>query len=265
MRQKLNHKGQTGKNNCCEVKGMGSHLEQEKQTVKENLKEKIVAVQPEEEKTQRQQNSELPGENPPDAPSETEKIERDQKEAEQTEPQAEQKAAPEPEADVEELKRQLAEATAQAQEYFHRLVRLQADFDNYRKRALREREELLKFAAEELITQLLPVLDNFERALSFGRENADAFYEGVEMIYRQLCHLLKAQGLTPIPALGEKFDPSRHEAVAWEETEEAGNDNIIVEELRKGYYLKDKVIRPAMVKVGRAKQKEVQEGERVNG
>jgi len=166
---------------------------------------------------------------------------------------------------VAELEGRLAEAEIRARENWDRLVRLQADFENYRKRTLREREDLLKFAGEQLITELLPVLDNFERALAAGRESTGNFYEGVEMIYRQLGDLLKAQGLTPVPALGEKFDPCRHEAVAWEETSEENQDNIIIKEFRKGYCLKEKVIRPAMVVVARAKRNEVQEGEEIDG
>lgn len=157
---------------------------------------------------------------------------------------------------VAELSTRLAEADARAQEYWNRLVRLQADFENFRKRAMREKEELFNFAGEELIKKLLPVLDNFELALASGRENPEdqkGFYAGVEMIYRQLKDLLFAEGLAPVPALREEFDPGRHEAVGWEETGEKGMDNIILKELRKGYFLKDKVIRPAMVVVARSK------------
>jgi len=157
-----------------------------------------------------------------------------------------------PEAKEEEYKRQLEEKSVQAQDYFNRLLRLQADFENFRKRVIKEREEIRKFAAEDLIMQLLPVVDNFERALSFGRENMAGFFEGVEMIYKQLNDLLKTQGVVPVPTLGEKFDPAMHEAVAQEEAPEE-QDNLILEEFCKGYYLNDKIIRPAMVKVARAK------------
>lgn len=151
---------------------------------------------------------------------------------------------------IEDLKCRLAEQVARAEEYFQRLARLQADFENYRRRTAREREELVKFATEQLIVSLLPVVDNFERALASGRENPDKLLEGVEMIYHQLFDLLAAEGLAPVPAAGEKFDPARHEAVSQVESSEHV-DNIILEEFRRGYYLKDKVIRPAMVKVAR--------------
>jgi len=154
------------------------------------------------------------------------------------------------EEDVEDLKCQLAEQASRAEEYFQRLARLQADFENYRRRTAREKEELVKFATEQLIVSLLPVIDNFERALASGCENPDKLLEGVEMIYRQLFDLLAAEGLVPIPAVGERFDPARHEAVSQVESSEHVDDTIL-EEFRRGYYLKDKVIRPSMVKVAR--------------
>ena len=171
----------------------------------------------------------------------------------------------EPAARLAELEDRLAKAEARARENWDRLVRLQADFENYRKRTLREREDLLNFAGEQLITELLPVLDNFERALAAGRENTEGLYAGVEMIYRQLTGLLEARGLAPVSALGGKFDPCRHEAVAWEETSEESQDNTVIKEFQKGYCLKEKVIRPAMVVVARAKQNEGQEGEESDG
>jgi len=204
---------------------------------------------------------------PPNILAEKQKIgaEEPAEKAEQSVVQETGEEDKEPEVNVEELKAQLFQANTQAQEYFQRLARLQADFENYRKRSLREREDFLRFASEELIVQLLPIMDNFDRALSFGREKINGFWEGVEMIYKQFGDLLKTKGVTSVPALGEKFDPVKHEAVAWEETNEESEDNIIKKEIRKGYYLQDKVIRPAMVVVAQVKQKEVQEGERVNG
>lgn len=154
------------------------------------------------------------------------------------------------EADIESLKNQLAEKTAMSEEYFQRMARLQADFENYRRRTAREKEDLVRFATEQLITSLLPVMDNFERALASSRENLDRLLEGVEMIHRQMSDLLAVEGLTPIPAVGELFDPGRHEAVLRIEDDEH-DENIILEELRKGYYLKDKVIRPSMVKIAK--------------
>ena len=168
-------------------------------------------------------------------------------------------------AKMNELEERVIQAENRARENWDRLVRLQADFENYRKRTLREREDLLKFAGEQVITELLPVLDNFERALAAGRESPGDFYAGVEMIYRQLSDVLKAQGLAPVPALGEKFDPCRHEAVGWEQAIDTDQDNTVTKEFRKGYCLQEKVIRPAMVVVARAKTNEEQEGEEIDG
>jgi molecular chaperone GrpE len=150
--------------------------------------------------------------------------------------------------DVEQLQKELAEQKQRAEEYFNRLVRLQADFDNFRKRVQREREEFFKYASASLCEMLLPVLDNFQLALAAKNEDPAKVVAGVEMIYRQLEEVLQKEGLTPVAAVGEVFDPTKHEAVMREETEEYP-DNTVIEELRRGYYLKDRLIRPAMVKV----------------
>jgi len=167
------------------------------------------------------------------------------------EPEAEETTAFE-ESEIEAAKKNLAEQTARAEDYFQRLVRLQADFENFRRRTAREKEDFYKYAAEQLVESLLPILDNFELALAHGRETPGKLFEGVEIIYRQIVDTLAAQGLTPIPSVGEIFDPSKHEAVLQEQT---GNhpDNVILEELRKGYLFKDKLLRPSMVKVARSK------------
>ncbi|AEF94726.1 Protein grpE [Desulfotomaculum nigrificans CO-1-SRB] len=165
-------------------------------------------------------------------------------------PEAEQQTDEEID-DPAELKRLLAEKTAEAENNFNRALRLQADYENLRRRTRQEREELLKFGAEQLITALLPVLDNFERALASAGNGGEKFVSGVEMISRQLNEVLQNEGLTPIPAVGEQFDPNIHEAVM--QVEDTGEpENTVVEELRKGYYLKGKVIRPAMVKVAKS-------------
>ncbi len=156
------------------------------------------------------------------------------------------------ESEIETVRKNLAEQTARAEDYFQRLVRLQADFENFRRRTAREKEEFYKYAAEQLVESLLPILDNFELALAHGRETPGKLYEGVEIIYRQIVDTLAAQGLSPIPSVGEIFDPSRHEAVLQEQTSNHP-DNVILEELRKGYLFKEKLLRPSMVKVARSK------------
>ncbi len=148
---------------------------------------------------------------------------------------------------IQELERELADKEAITQQY----VRLQADFDNFRKRARQEKEDTAKFAICDGLTGLLPVLDNLERALQGGKdcEEAKDFVVGVEMVYRQLQETLKNLGLEAIPAVGEPFDPQWHEAIAMVEGEPESS-GIIVEELQKGYRFKDKLLRPSMVKVG---------------
>ena len=134
-----------------------------------------------------------------------------------------------------------------------RMLRLRADFDNYRKRTERERAEIERYALADMLRELLPVVDNLERALSVqGAQGApgDAsdLRKGVEMIVRQFHELLKRYGLVPIVALGERFDPSVHEAVFQEES-----DDIVVptvaSELQRGYRLNDRLLRPSLVKV----------------
>jgi molecular chaperone GrpE len=143
----------------------------------------------------------------------------------------------------------LAEAVQKADEYYAALQRMKAEFDNFRKRTQKEKDDIGKYGAEKLVTQLLPVLDNFSRALTSARNTQDfaALQQGVEMIYNQLSKVLENEGLTPIIAVGQPFDPNLHEALLREES--AAEENIVLEELEKGYYLKDKVLRPSRVKV----------------
>ena len=146
---------------------------------------------------------------------------------------------------------ELEQALADKEEINQQYVRLQADFDNFRKRARQEREDTAKFAICEGLAGLLPVLDNLERALAGGKvcEEAKDFVVGVEMVYRQLQDTLQNLGLEAIPAVGEPFDPQWHEAIAMVEGDES-QKGIIVEELQKGYRFKDKLLSPSMVKVG---------------
>jgi len=150
------------------------------------------------------------------------------------------------------LRQALAEQTTRAEEYFDRLARLQADYENFRRRTRQEKEDFYKYASEKLISALLPVLDNFERALTADQgSSVESYKSGVQMIFRQLQEALAAEGLAPVPAVGEQFDPQKHEAALRDESGEHP-DNTVLEELRRGYYLKDKVIRPAMVKVAKS-------------
>lgn len=139
---------------------------------------------------------------------------------------------------------------AEVQEHQQRALRVQADFDNFRRRTQKEKEELGKYASSKLITELLPVIDNFERALQASEENPEfeSFSKGVSMIFRQMESVLAAEGLSAMKSVGEPFNPEYHQAIMQVESEEY-EEGIVVEEVQKGYMLKDKVLRPAMVKV----------------
>lgn len=128
------------------------------------------------------------------------------------------------------------------------LQRVQAEFENYKKRVDKEKQEFCDYAKEDLIRKLLPLIDNFELALKHKKSDKE-FHKGVELIYAQLITILENEGLKPIKALNEKFDPYKHEALLAEKSSK--EENTILEELQKGYLLKDKVIRPSKVKVSR--------------
>jgi len=169
-------------------------------------------------------------------------------------PEAEEAVVPEeidPTERILELEKALSDAESKAQEYQQQLLRLRADYDNLRRRVTKEREEFLHFAGEALVKTLLPVLDDFELALKSPGEELSEFLRGVEMIYRQLYDILTREGLSVLPAVGEEFDPGRHEAVAFE-TSDQQPPNTVVAELRRGYTFRGKVIRPALVKVSKA-------------
>jgi molecular chaperone GrpE len=144
----------------------------------------------------------------------------------------------------------VAELQRQADDNHSRYLRAQADFDNFRRRTLKEKEELTQYASLKVIGQLLPVLDNFQRAMQTGSEGAesDSFAKGVDMIYRQLNQVLEAEGLKQMEVIGQPFDPDLHQAIMQVESEEHA-EGTVVEVIQPGYKLKDKVIRPAMVKV----------------
>ncbi|NCU17465.1 nucleotide exchange factor GrpE [Pallidibacillus pasinlerensis] len=131
-----------------------------------------------------------------------------------------------------------------------RLLRIQAEYDNYRKRTRNEMEALKEYGSQDLATELLPALDNFERALQSNvtSEDGKALLQGVEMVYKSILDTFKNAGIEPIEAVGKEFDPHEHHAVI-QGNDDQYDSNIVIEELQKGYKLKDRVIRPAMVKV----------------
>jgi molecular chaperone GrpE len=150
------------------------------------------------------------------------------------------------EGEIDELER----AEAQAAEYLDQLQRAQAEFANYKKRVEREREEFMSLANAALISRLLPILDDFERALQTVPDNLQSltWVEGILLIERRLRMILEQEGLSEIEAVGEQFNPELHHAVVREETTEQG-ENTIIGEMQKGYRLHDKVLRPSMVRV----------------
>jgi molecular chaperone GrpE len=129
-----------------------------------------------------------------------------------------------------------------------RLARLQAEFDNFRKRNAREQQEFREYALAEAIKSLLPVVDSFDRALQSPARNSEEFHAGIELINRQLHDALGKLGVQPIEARGEPFDPNQHQAVQMVETDEA-EDHHVLDELQRGYKLKNRLLRPAMVRV----------------
>jgi molecular chaperone GrpE len=158
-------------------------------------------------------------------------------------------AAPDPGAD--EVAGDLASAQAEAQEYLAHLQRLQAEFDNYRKRVLREQTAAVELASEPVMRRLLEVLDDFELALLSATSQPDfeAFLKGVELVYAKLADALASEGLERIPADGAPFDPELHEALM--QTGEGDGEPRVAEVFRSGYTLRGRVIRPAGVRVER--------------
>ena len=158
------------------------------------------------------------------------------------------------EAEVEEdaIAADLAKARAEAESYLNDLRRLQADFDNYRKRTVREQTARAASASQALVARLLPVLDNFELAVSSAERSRDfdRMLKGVEMVFGELREVLESEGLVRIEAEGKPFDPERHEAVIAVEEEDT-EPGMVVDIVRAGYELRGKVLRPAMVKVAK--------------
>lgn len=152
--------------------------------------------------------------------------------------------------ELDAVKKQLEEKTKQCDENYNRFLRMQADFDNYKKRVAREREEMYYASLEKVVADVLPIIDNMERAIAaFRKDNLDSTYiDGVDMIYKQLFTVLEKNGLKEIQAEGQEFDPNIHHAVMQVEGD-AEEENKIKAVFQKGYYLGSKVIRPAMVQV----------------
>lgn len=144
----------------------------------------------------------------------------------------------------------MAELRNQLEEAKSRHLRLAADFDNYKKRARQEQMDTVQFASAGLVERLLPVLDDFHRALEHAPEGVDeGWLRGVQLTLQKLDDVLAAQGVSPIEAVGARFDPKLHEAVASEESDQP--EDTVIAELRRGYRMNDRVLRPALVKLAR--------------
>ncbi|KKC29980.1 nucleotide exchange factor GrpE [Caldanaerobacter subterraneus] len=189
-------------------------------------------------------SEEVKGEGPPSELEQSEEVVE-----EKIETEVEQKKEPSLEEIVEELRKKLEEKEKEAKEYLDIAQRIKAEFDNYRKRTEKEKAEMISYGQEQVIIELLPVIDNFERALA-TEGDYNSLREGLELIYRQFKKVLDKFEVREIEAEGQMFDPYKHHALAQEEVE-GKQPNEIIEVFQKGYYLKDKVIRPSLVKVAK--------------
>ncbi|MCF7873388.1 MAG: nucleotide exchange factor GrpE [Candidatus Omnitrophica bacterium] len=155
----------------------------------------------------------------------------------------------------------IAKQKQEYQDLWNRYLRLQAEFDNYRKRSLQEKAEFIKFANQGLISELIGILDNFELSVKYADKKDDfkLMHQGVDMIIKQLHTLLKSKGLEKIKTVGEKFDPHKHDALTTVEDQGLDSDTV-VEELQTGYLLSGRILRPAKVKVAKPKKSSQEEG-----
>ncbi len=154
---------------------------------------------------------------------------------------------------IKSLKIEIEKNEKEKQDAITLVQRTQADFDNFRRRSRKEKEETISLATVNLIENLLPILDNFQRALDAEKKESeeDPFFKGVEMIYNGLCQVLEKEGLKVVEAVGCQFDPSYHEAVMQMEANEDYPENTVVEEMQKGYLFNNKIIRPSIVKIAK--------------
>ena len=221
--------------------------------------DKLTTAQPEPEEAEEVAATEEPEAEEPEAgeaePGEAEPGEAEPEATAEGEDEAVTERADEtgPEAGEEDaIAADLAKARAEAESYLDDLRRLQADFDNYRKRTLREQTARTASASQALVARLLPVLDNFELAVSAAEQSRDfdRMLKGVEMVLGALREVLEGEGLVKIEAEGKPFDPERHEAVIAVE-QEGSEPGMVVDIVRAGYELGGKVLRPAMVKVAK--------------
>jgi len=151
---------------------------------------------------------------------------------------------------VEEPRSEVERLRAECAAYLDRAARLQAEFENFRKRSQKQQQEYREYAVADAIKALLPILDSLDRALKTNAASLEDFHSGIELIDKQFHDALAKLGVQPIAAEGEAFDPNLHQAVQMVDTDEV-EDNHVLDELQRGYKLKDRLLRPAMVRVGR--------------
>jgi len=155
-------------------------------------------------------------------------------------------------AEVAKLRQELEAKEKAANENYDRYLRQVAELDNFKRRTSREREEAIRFANEALVRDLLPVVDNLERAVAHSKgSNGKPLIEGVEMVLRGVFDVLAKHGVVQVTAVGEPFDPGKHEAMAQVESRTHA-PNTVVEEYHKGYLIRDRLLRPALVSVAKA-------------
>ena len=169
---------------------------------------------------------------------------------EEAKAEAKEEAGPEEESKEEPKKDEEAEKKAAEEAESERYMRLMAEFQNYKRRAAKEKADTLQYANEKIVADILPVLDNFERALTTETEDIEGYVKGMQLIFEQLYKALENAGLEEIKAMDESFDPNVHNAVMTDNIEEK-EDGTITKVLQKGYKLRDKVVRPSMVAVNK--------------
>jgi molecular chaperone GrpE len=160
---------------------------------------------------------------------------------------------------LEKLQTQLEEKTRESAEYFDKWIRLQAEFENYKKRIQREKTDQMKFGNETILRAILPIIDNLERAIDHGKQAKEAgpLIAGVEITLNQFLNILEKFGVKPVPAVGEVFDPEKHEAISQIQSDQ--ESNRVVSEAQKGYLFHERLLRPAKVIVSKSKSEAEEE------
>lgn len=167
-----------------------------------------------------------------------------------------------PLSEIEKLRQELEAKELEAKQNYDRFLRQVAELENFKKRASREKEEAIRYANENLIREFLPILDNLERAVDYAKGGGDGkpLLEGIDMVLKGFVEVLNKYGVTQISAMGQTFDPEKHEAIARVESEKA-EPNTVIEEHHKGYYLLDRLLRPSLVSVAKPRETKEEKGE----